>query len=406
MNKLPNGWQIKKLKDILADEKYSIKRGPFGSSLRKEFFVKEGVRVFEQYNTINNDPNWCRYRIDKNKYEELKAFKCRAGDFLISCSGTLGKIILLPENVEEGIINQALLKIRLNPKLIDNHYFLNLFQYKDFQKRIYKDAGGSAIHNIASVNTLKEMDVILPPLDEQKRIASALSKIDAYLENTIKLIEEKERFKEGIAKKLLTCKEGENVPEMRFKEFNDEWKIIKLGDMFDNFTERNNEDKIMLASTRDKGVIPNNLTERKIIRKKESLSNYKLVKKGCFVISLMSFQGGFEYSDYEGIISPAYTVLKPKIEMAHYFYKYYFKSYKFIKDLRPYAEGIRHGKQIKFNACKDILVPYPSMKEQENIGKLLSLLDAEIDNLKEQKEEIKKMKSGIINKLMSGEIKI
>ena len=92
--------------------------------------------------------------------------------------------------------------------------------------------------------------------------------------------------------------------------------------------------------------------------------------------------------------------------MSHYFYKYYFKSYKFIKDLRPYAEGIRHGKQIKFNACKDILVPYPSIKEQENIGKLLSLLDAEIDNLKEQKEEIKKMKSGIIKKLMSGEVRL
>ena len=61
--------------------------------------------------------------------------------------------------------------------------------------------------------------------------------------------------------------------------------------------------------------------------------------------------------------------------MAHYFYKYYFKSFKFIKDLRPYAEGIRHGKQIKFKACKDILVPYPSIEEQEKIGGYLSLLD-------------------------------
>ena len=67
----------------------------------------------------------------------------------------------MPDNVEEGIINQALLKIRLNNKLVDNYYFLNLFQYEDFQKRIYIDAVGSAIHNIASVNILKEMDVII-----------------------------------------------------------------------------------------------------------------------------------------------------------------------------------------------------------------------------------------------------
>ena len=286
-----------------------------------------------------------------------------------------------------------------NEKLVVLEFLCYALQY------IIPQGEGTSVPQLTIPN-FKKIEIPIPPLDEQKRIASALSKIDAYLENTIKLIEEKERFKRGIAKKLLTCKEGENIPEARFKGFEDEWEIVKLKDMFDNFKEKNNEDKIILASTIDKGVIPNSLTERKIIRKKESLSNYKLVKKGCFVISLMSFQSGFEYSDYEGIISPAYTVLKPKIEMAHYFYKYYFKSFKFIKDLRPYAEGIRHGKQIKFKACKDILVPYPSIEEQEKIGGYLSLLDAEIDNLKKQKELIKEMKRGAMQKLLSGEVRL
>ncbi|TXJ33717.1 restriction endonuclease subunit S [Brachyspira aalborgi] len=286
-----------------------------------------------------------------------------------------------------------------NEKLVILEFLCYALQY------IIPQGEGTSVPQLTIPN-FKKIKIPIPPLDEQKRIASALSKIDAYLENTIKLIEEKERFKRGIAKKLLTCKEGENIPEARFKGFEDEWEIFKLGDMFDNFKEKNNEDKIILASTIDKGVIPNSLTERKIIRKKESLSNYKLVKKGCFVISLMSFQSGFEYSDYEGIISPAYSVLKPKIEMAHYFYKYYFKSFKFIKDLLPYAEGIRHGKQIKFKACKDILVPYPSIEEQEKIGGYLSLLDKEIDNLKKQKELIKEMKRGAMQKLLSGEVRL
>ena len=286
-----------------------------------------------------------------------------------------------------------------NEKLVILEFLCYALQY------IIPQGEGTSVPQLTIPN-FKKIKIPIPPLDEQKRIASALSKIDAYLENTIKLIEEKERFKRGIAKKLLTCKEGENLPEPRFKGFEDEWEIFKLGDMFDNFKEKNNEDKIILASTIDKGVIPNSLTERKIIRKKESLSNYKLVKKGCFVISLMSFQSGFEYSDYEGIISPAYSVLKPKIEMAHYFYKYYFKSFKFIKDLLPYAEGIRHGKQIKFKACKDILVPYPSIEEQEKIGGYLSLLDKEIDNLKKQKKLIKEMKKGAMQKLLSGEVRL
>ena len=283
----------------------------------------------------------------------------------------------------EGIISPAYTILEPKIELVNDFYKYYFKSYYFINKSLPKYAEGIRDGKQIKYKACKEILVPCPPLDEQKRIASTLSKIDAYLENTIKLIEEKERFKKGIVKKLFN-------KEIRFKEFNDEWETVRLGDMFYNFIERNNEDKIILASTRDKGVIPHNLTERKIIRKKESLSNYKLVNKGCFVISLMSFQGGFEYSDYEGIISPAYTVLKPKIEMVHYFYKYYFKSYKFIKDLRPYAEGIRHGKQIKFNACKYILVPYPSIKEQEDIGKFLSLLDAEIDNLKEQKEEIKK----------------
>ena len=200
----------------------------------------------------------------------------------------------------------------------------------------------------------------------------------------------------------MTCKEGENIPEARFKGFEDEWEIVKLGDMFDNFKEKNNEDKIILASTIDKGVIPNSLTERKIIRKKESLSNYKLVKKGCFVISLMSFQSGFEYSDYEGIISPAYTVLKPKIEMAPYFYKYYFKSYYFInKSLPKYAEGIRDGKQIKYKACKEILVPYPPLDEQKRIASALSKIDAYLENTIKLIEEKERFKRGIAKKLLT-----
>ena len=381
MQKLPNGWQIKTIGEVC--EKISA-GGDRPDDCTPEKTEENQIPIFA--NGVKNN----------GLYGYTKTPIITKPALTVSARGTIGFACIRYEPFFPIV---RLICAIPNDKILVLEFLYYALQY------VIPQGEGSSIPQLTIPN-FKQIKIPIPPLEEQKRIASGISKIDAYLENTIKLIEEKERFKKGISKKLLTCKEGENVPEMRFKEFNDKWETVKLGDMFDNFTERNNEDKILLASTRDKGVIPNSLTERKVIRKKESLSNYKLVKKGCFVISLMSFQGGFEYSNYEGIISPAYTVLKPKIEMAHIFYKYYFKSYKFIKDLRPYAEGIRHGKQIKFNACKDILVPYPSIKEQENIGKFLSLLDSEIDNLKEQKEEIKKMKKGIINKLMSGEIRL
>ena len=182
----------------------------------------------------------------------------------------------------------------------------------------------------------------------------------------------------------------------------DDWEYKKLDDLFKEFNEKNHADKIILASTQDRGVIPSDLLDRHIIRKKESLSNYKLVKKGCFVISLRSFQGGFEYSNYEGIISPAYTILEPKMELVDDFYKYYFKSYYFInKSLPKYAEGIRDGKQIKYKACKEILVPYPPLEEQKRIASALSKIDAYLENTIKLIEEKERFKKGISKKLLT-----
>ena len=180
------------------------------------------------------------------------------------------------------------------------------------------------------------------------------------------------------------------------------WEEKRLDDLFKEFTEKNHADKNILASTQDRGVIPSDLLDRHIIRKKESLSNYKLVKKGCFVISLRSFQGGFEYSNYEGIISPAYTILEPKIKLVDDFYKYYFKSYYFInKSLPKYAEGIRDGKQIKYKACKEILVPYPPLDEQKRIASALSKIDAYLENTIKLIEEKERFKRGIAKKLLT-----
>jgi restriction endonuclease S subunit len=179
---LPEGWVWCRWRDLLANEQYSMKRGPFGSSLRKDMFVDKGIRVFEQYNPINNDPYWERYYITKNKYEELKAFTAIAGDLLISCSGaTLGRITELPKDVEYGIINQALLKLTLNRNVISNEYFIRLFRSSFIQETILEEAGGSAIPNMVGVSTLKEILIPLPPLAEQQRIVAKVQQLQQQL---------------------------------------------------------------------------------------------------------------------------------------------------------------------------------------------------------------------------------
>lgn len=102
------------------------------------------------------------------KFQELEAFKATEGDLLISCSGTLGKIVELPKDTEMGIINQALLKIRLNNIKILNSYFIYYFNSPIMQEKILESTLGSAIKNIASVKILKQIEIPLPPLKSKK----------------------------------------------------------------------------------------------------------------------------------------------------------------------------------------------------------------------------------------------
>ena len=175
---IPSSWSWVRWNEILSYDKYSMKRGPFGSALRKDFFVSKGIRVFEQYNAINDDPYWARYYITKEKYEELKAFTANAGDLLISCSGvTLGRITEIPNDTDMGIINQALLKLNLNKKLISNAYFKMLFKSKYMQDLIFEKALGSAIPNMVGVVELKRIFIPLPPKEEQKRIVARVDEL-------------------------------------------------------------------------------------------------------------------------------------------------------------------------------------------------------------------------------------
>ncbi len=174
---LPKGWEWVRFRDILALEWNSMKRGPFGGSLRKDIFVSEGYLVYEQKNAIHNDFKHERYYITKEKYLEMIGFKVRQGDFIISCSGSLGRIAEIPKNAKEGIINQALLKVKVNNELILNNYFLNLFKSDIFQNKLLENSSGSAIINMIGVSEIKKLLIGLPPVNEQKRIVQKVDQL-------------------------------------------------------------------------------------------------------------------------------------------------------------------------------------------------------------------------------------
>ncbi len=209
-------WKWIRWVDLLQHDDYSMKRGPFGSALKKDFFVECGIRVFEQYNPINDDPYFQRYFVTEEKFKELESFKAESGDLLISCSGvTLGRITEIPNDTEKGIINQALLKLTLNKTLISNNYFIKIFRSEYIQKKIFDNAKGSAIPNMVGVDVLKKIPLPIPSVPEQmeilKRMESLFSKIDAIELRYQKLKEKIDQLPQTILHKAF---KGELVPQL------------------------------------------------------------------------------------------------------------------------------------------------------------------------------------------------
>ena len=174
---LPTGWAWSRLDNLAI-----YKKGPFGSSLTKEMFVPKSntsIKVYEQKNAIYKNCTLGNYYISASKYETMKSFEVFPKDIIVSCAGTIGETYVLPENAPKGIINQALMKIKLfNQGILD--FYLIYFDYI-LKNQAKRNSKGSAIKNIPPFEILKRMLMPIPPLAEQKRIVEKIDEIFAKL---------------------------------------------------------------------------------------------------------------------------------------------------------------------------------------------------------------------------------
>ena len=230
---VPEGWVWCKLGDLAF-----YKKGPFGSSLTKSMFVAQSdntYKVYEQKNAIQKDHKLGSYFISKEKYESLISFAVQPNDIIVSCAGTIGETYVLPENIREGIINQALMLIRLYHRDIERFYLL----YFDFilKEEAYKESKGTAIKNIPPFDILKNFYIPLPPLAEQQRI---LDEVDNWMSLVDSIDSNKEHLesiiKQTKSKILDLAIHGKLVPQ----DPNDEPALDLLKRINPNFTPCDN----------------------------------------------------------------------------------------------------------------------------------------------------------------------
>lgn len=311
------------------------------------------------------------------------------GSVLFTCIGsTIGKSGIASVDLTA---NQQINAIVVN-NMNSNEYLY--YQLEINVNRIKLIAGEQAVP-IINKSQFETIKLPKAPLPEQRAIAQVLSTADAAIHTTEKLIAQKELRKKWLMQQLLTGKK-------RLKKFGGEWKKLGAGEIFKSITKKGFADEELLSATQDRGMIPRTMLEGRVTMPTTGTEGFKLVEIGDFVISLRSFQGGLEYSYYRGLVSPAYTVLKPKKPINEEFYKQYFKSYEFIGRLATAVIGIRDGKQISYDDFCIVKIPYPSIEEQTAIAQVLQAAGKEISLLKTKAEKLRELKKGLMQVLLTG----
>ena len=211
VGKIPETWEAGGfLNFVNPEDKNAIKPGPFGSSLKKSFYVEKGFKIYGQEQVISGNAFYGNYYVNEEKYKELEGFKVEAGDILISLVGTIGKILVVPDNFEKGIINPRLLKITPDKTKADSQFIAQLLKSDFLIEQMGKKSHGGTM-NILNKGMLMSVTFGVPPITEQKEIAEILSAVDEKILVNKKLKSKLTLLKKGLMQDLLSGAKRVNI---------------------------------------------------------------------------------------------------------------------------------------------------------------------------------------------------
>ena len=236
---IPEEWDYVILDNLTPkNEKSSIRMGPFGSSLKTHELLNSGkIKTLWIENIVNNKFTWEYQKfISKEKYQELKGFTVKSDDILITMMGTLGRVAIVPDDIGTAIISSHLLKITLEQQKAMSLFLFYFLKSNFILRQIIRESRGIVMGGL-NTGIIKNLLIKTPPISEQQKIASILSRVDALIESTQKIIEKTERLKKGLMQKLLT----RGIEHDKFKkvkwlfgkeiEIPEEWKITDLSNI-------------------------------------------------------------------------------------------------------------------------------------------------------------------------------
>ncbi|MEQ5796271.1 restriction endonuclease subunit S [Paracoccus sp. NFXS7] len=391
---VPEGWDIKPLGSI-CDVKGG-KRLPKGRFLTSKKTPFPYIRVSDMRDGYV-DTSDIRY-VPEDIAPSISRYTISSNDLFISVAGTLGVVGRVSQELDGANLTENADK--LTNICVNKEFLLAVLQSPLVQKSIENDKTSNAQPKLA-LERIRSFNIPVPPLPEQRKIAEVLSTWNRAIEMAEALLVTARAQKRALMQSLLTGKR-------RFPEFEgQEWRAVRLGDIFRERTDRGDDSLPLLAITGGRGVIPQSETDRRDTSR-EDKSSYKQIHPGDIGYnSMRMWQGVSALSTLAGLVSPAYTIVISGPEILPEFAKHLFKLPQKIHLFRRYSQGLTSDTwNLKFKQFADVPSCIPSVKEQKKIADVLNDSDMEIKDLEDQVEKLRTEKKALMQQLLTGKRRV
>lgn len=398
-------WVERPILEVLKPN--GIKIGPFGSQLKKEMLLSDGVyRVYGQENVYEKDFSLGDRFLTRDHFNHLNSCEIVPGDFVMSTMGTIGKCAIVPANIQRGIMDSHLIRLRFDEKKVNPDYILQLFsdEYHYLSDQTARLAVGGIMDGL-SVGIVSRLNVLYPEnLEEQERIIEALSDLDDLIADLISRIRKKRDIRLGAMQSLMTGKR-------RIPGFTRIWREVALGDVCTiNAPMVNPQDSryALLPHIGNESIEKHTgrlLSYNKVIDDNLVSGKYYFTETDVLYGKINPQFGKVVFPQFSGLCSADMYPIACKEEILPQFLKQVLLTYDFLQF--TVALSLRSGMpKVNRKEISEYKFYIPEIEEQKTIAKIFMDMDTDIEKLEEKLLKYQRIKQGMMEELLTGKVRL
>ncbi len=410
LGEIPQEWNICRVFDIRdKSDKYSFTGGPFGSNLKSCDYTEDGIRVIQLQN-IGDGYFSDQYKIytSQRKADELLSCNIYPGEIILAkMADPVARACIIPNNENRYLMCSDGIRLKIDNNECDNRYIMYSINSEYFRRSAIANSTGSTRLRIG-LNELKNLQLIIPPLKEQQKIADILSTVDQQIEQTDALIEKTKELKKGLMQRLLT--KGIGHIEFRDTELGripKGWEVVPLGKVCtvrsEKYTPSQDEDRQYVALEH----IEQETGRLLGIGKSSETSSLKAIFKEGDVLfgKLRPYLKKYYLADFEGVCATEILPIMVNDKCLSKFLFYIVQQEKFINFTVQGSFGTKMPR-TSWGEIKEYLIALPSIQEQKDITDVLYMVDTNLEQYQEKKKNLLLVKSGLMDKLLTGRVRV